>query len=29
VAAAAATVRGIAAARRGAGEIRFLQDYYR
>ncbi len=27
VAAAAATVRGIAAARRGAGEIRFLQDY--
>ncbi len=27
VAAAAATVKGIAAARKGAGEVRFLQDY--
>jgi carbamoyl-phosphate synthase large subunit len=29
VAAAAATVKGIAAARQGAGEVRFLQDYNR
>jgi len=29
VAAAAATVKGLAAARQGAGEIRFLQDYNR
>jgi carbamoyl-phosphate synthase large subunit len=29
VAAAAATVKGLAAARQGAGEVRFLQDYNR
>jgi carbamoyl-phosphate synthase large subunit len=29
VAAASATVKGLAAAKKGAGEIRYLQDYNR